>query len=201
SLLISDLEDMANNWKEGGASVAELTAKSEAGALATMLTGMGSLAYGELAGERTKLGLMLHDPEEEHDCFSDNTHNSHYYDALGIKNVYMGQYESINNNSVDGASLSDLVKQADPALDAEMLGKLNATQATAQAMVDAAAKGQAFDVLIGEGNTAGNQIVQNFVDALVAQAKTTEKVIQVLGLSNIDFEGSDSLDNPSAVAE
>ncbi|WP_304440009.1 imelysin family protein, partial [Oleiphilus sp. HI0061] len=105
------------------------------------------------------------------------------------------------NNSVDGASLSDLVKQADPALDAEMLGKLNATQATAQAMVDAAAKGQAFDVLIGEGNTAGNQIVQNFVDALVAQAKTTEKVIQVLGLSNIDFEGSDSLDNPSAVAE
>ena len=27
-----------------------------------------------------KLGLLLHDPEEEHDCFSDNTHNAHFYD-------------------------------------------------------------------------------------------------------------------------
>jgi putative iron-regulated protein len=57
-----------------------------------MLTGMGSLSYGELAGERMKLGLMLNDPEEEHDCFSDNTHNSHYYDGLGIRNVYLGRY-------------------------------------------------------------------------------------------------------------
>jgi putative iron-regulated protein len=195
SLLVKDLEDMANNWKEGGASVAELTAKGEAGALATMLTGMGSLAYGELAGERTKLGLMLHDPEEEHDCFSDNTHASHYYDALGIKNVYLGQYA----NSVDGASLSDLVRATNAELDAEMQSKLNATMAAAQAMVDAAAKGQTFDVLIGEGNTEGNQIVQVFVDSLVDQAKTTEKVITALELNNIEFEGSDSLDNPSAV--
>ena len=56
----------------------------EAG-LAAILTGLGSLSYGELAGERMKLGLMLHDPEEEHDCFSDNTHNSHYYDELGMQ--------------------------------------------------------------------------------------------------------------------
>ena len=53
---------------------------------------MGSLSYGELAGQRMKLGLLLHDPEEEHDCFSDNTHNSHFYDALGIRNVYLGRY-------------------------------------------------------------------------------------------------------------
>lgn len=195
NLLVSDLQDMANNWKEGGASVNELTAKGEAGALATMLTGMGSLAYGELAGERTKLGLMLHDPEEEHDCFSDNTHASHYYDALGIRNVYLGQYA----DSVDGASLSDLVKSVNAELDAEMQSKLDTTQATAQAMVDAAEQGQTFDVLIAAGNTEGNKIVQDFVDALVSQAKTTEKVIAALELDNIDFEGSDSLDNPSAI--
>src|SRR3546814_9527831 len=52
--------------------------------LAAMLTGLGSLSYGELAGERIKLGLMLHDPEEEHDCFSDNTHNSHFYNQVGM---------------------------------------------------------------------------------------------------------------------
>ena len=58
-------------------------AREDAGsdALAAIFTGLGSLSYGELAGERMKLGLLLHDPEEEHDCFSDNTHNSHYYDV------------------------------------------------------------------------------------------------------------------------
>src|SRR3546814_6048935 len=61
--------------------------------IAAMLTGMGSLSYGELAGERIKLGLMLHDPEEEHDCFSDNTHNCPYYDQHGIMNIYLGTYE------------------------------------------------------------------------------------------------------------
>lgn len=199
SLLISDLQDMANNWTEGGASLAELAAKGEAGALATILTGMGSLAYGELAGERTKLGLMLHDPEEEHDCFSDNTHWSHYYDAKGIKNVYLGQYTDINANTIQGASLSDLVGKVNTELDTEMQSKLNITEMTAQAMVDAAAKGQTFDVLIGEGNTEGNQIVQNFVDALVSQAKTTEKIIVALNLDGIEIEGSDSLDNPSSI--
>ncbi len=58
------------------------------------MTGLGSLSYGELAGERIKLGLMIHDPEEEHDCFSDNTHASHFFDALGIRNVYLGALSS-----------------------------------------------------------------------------------------------------------
>ena len=60
------------------------------------MTGLGSLSYGELAGERMKLGLMIHDPEEEHDCFSDNTHASHFFDALGIRNVYLGTYRRVD---------------------------------------------------------------------------------------------------------
>ena len=63
-----------------------------------------SLSYGELAGERMKLGLMLHDPEEEHDCFSDNTHNSHYYDALrASQNIYHRRYTRIDGSLVMGA--------------------------------------------------------------------------------------------------
>ena len=103
-LLIDDLQEMTNNWTANGAARAELIAKGEEGGLASILTGIGSLAYGELAGERTKLGLMLHDPEEEHDCFSDNTHNSHFYDAKGIKNVYLGQYTRTDGSVVSGAS-------------------------------------------------------------------------------------------------
>ncbi len=50
-------------------------------------TGIGSLSYGEQIGERMKLGLLLNDPAEEHDCFSDDTRNSHNLDGLVIGNV------------------------------------------------------------------------------------------------------------------
>lgn len=199
-LLIDDLQDMADSWKEGGAAQQALAAKGAEGGLTTILTGMGSLAYGELAGERIKLGLMLHDPEEEHDCFSDNTHWSHFYDAKGIKNAYLGEYTRVDGSVVSGQSLSDLVKSTDAALDAEMKEKLNATESAMQAMVDEAAKGRTFDVLIGANETAGNQVIQNVVDALVAQTKTTEKIIVALKLNGIELEGSDSLDNPSSIA-
>ena len=102
-LLISDLEEMAAAWQPGGAAREELAAKGANGGLATILTGMGSLSYGELAGERIKLGLLLHDPEEEHDCFADNTHMSHLNDVIGIRNVYFGSYTSPLGNDVSGA--------------------------------------------------------------------------------------------------
>ena len=201
TLLITDLQEMVNNWKTDGAARQELAAKGEEGAIATILTGMGSLAYGELAGERTKLGLMLHDPEEEHDCFSDNTHWSHYYDAKGIKNVYLGSYTRVNGSVVSGPSLSDYVASQAAVIDQNLKNKLDATEAAAQVMVDRAAQGETFDVLIGEGNKAGNQVVQDFVDALTSETKAIENVIAVLELDNIELEGSDSLDNPTAVMQ
>lgn len=201
SLLITDLQEMVGNWEQGGAARQDLAAKGDRGALATILTGMGSLAYGELAGERTKLGLMLHDPEEEHDCFSDNTHWSHYYDAKGIKNVYLGSYTRVDGSVVSGPSLSDLVSDKAPVVDQNLRNKLDATEQTAQVMVDKAAMGQTFDVLIGAGNKEGNQVVQNFVDALTDETKAIENVIAVLELDGIELEGSDSLDNPAAVFE
>tara|TARA_R110000744_G_scaffold100991_3_gene194784 strand:+ start:11583 stop:12911 length:1329 start_codon:yes stop_codon:yes gene_type:complete len=200
-LLISDLEEMANNWKNNGDARVALLEKTPEEGLSTILTGMGSLAYGELGGERTKLGLMLHDPEEEHDCFSDNTHWSHYYDAKGIKNVYLGEYKRVDGSWIKGASLSNLVAQKNTQLDAEMKQKLDETESAAQAMVDAAKKGQTFDVLIAMNNTKGNQLVQTFVDSLVNETRTTEEIIHQLNLQGIALEGSDSLDNPSSVFE
>ena len=50
-LLVSDLGEMAGNWAKGGAARAAVTATPQAG-LNAMLTGMGSLSYGEQAGER-----------------------------------------------------------------------------------------------------------------------------------------------------
>ncbi|WP_114389182.1 imelysin family protein [Notoacmeibacter marinus] len=198
-LLIADLEEMVGHWTADGAARKNLTEGAPEEALRTILTGLGSLSYGELAGERMKLGLLLHDPEEEHDCFSDNTHNSHLYDAKGIRNVYLGAYEGPDGETVSGTALSDLVKATDPALDEEMRTKLDETMAAMQAIADKAEAGEAYDQQIGEGNEDGNARVQAAIDALIAQTRTIERVIAALDLGNIELEGSDSLDDPNAV--
>ncbi|MHC5654943.1 imelysin family protein [Stappia sp. ICDLI1TA098] len=198
-LLVSDLQEMADAWKVGGEARKELADKGEAGGLATILTGMGSLSYGELAGERTKLGLMLHDPEEEHDCFSDNTHMSHLDDIIGIRNVWVGTYDGFDGKPVKVASLKDLVEAKDPALAAEVTAKLDATVAAAEKMRARAETVEAYDQMIGEGNEAGNAAVQAVVDALIDQTRSIERVVASLGLEEVAFEGSDSLDNPGAV--
>jgi putative iron-regulated protein len=197
-LLVNDLEEMAQNWQPGGQAYNDLMAKGPQGGLATMLTGMGSLAYGELAGERIRLGILLNDPEEEHDCFSDNTHNSHYYDALGIRNVYLGEYQRINGESVSGPSLADLILQQAPEISAEMFARLEETESAMSAMVEAAEQGQPFDVLIGRDNAEGEVIIDRAVDALMEETRTIEKIINELALNNVSIEGSTSLDDPSA---
>ena len=91
-LLVKDLAAMEALWEPKGKARVALARKKGADALAPIFTGLGSLSYGELGGERMKLGLILHDPEEEHDCFSDNTHNSHYFDIVGMKAIWDGSY-------------------------------------------------------------------------------------------------------------
>ncbi|MEM1345727.1 MAG: imelysin family protein [Pseudomonadota bacterium] len=198
-LMIADLEEMAGYWAPGGEARAELTGKGEEGAITSILTGMGSLSYGEQAGERMKLGLLLNDPEEEHDCFADNTHNSHYYDGLGIRNVYVGRYVGVDGRVVEGPSLSDLVAEINPEADARLTASLNETVLALGAIKTTAEAGMAYDQMLAPGNEAGAALVQSAIDALVAQTRDIERAVSVLGLDQIAFEGSDSLDNPTAV--
>ena len=200
-LLIDELEWITAQWAPGGAAREGLVSGDASEGIATIFTGMGSLSYGELAGERMQLGLLLHDPEEEHDCFSDNTHASHYYDALGIRNIYLGAYERIDGSVVQGPSVSDLVAATSPDADAMLRERLDATMAAMGEMVAAAEGGEAYDQQIGEGNPAGNARVQAAIDALTAQTSAIEGAVAALNLAAIDFEGSDSLDDPEAVFE
>ncbi|WP_414897788.1 imelysin family protein [Rhodovulum sp. YEN HP10] len=197
-LLVSDLGWMVAQWEEGGEARAAVMADNAAG-LSAILTGMGSLSYGEQAGERMRLGLMLNDPEEEHDCFSDNTHNSHYYDGLGIRNVYLGSYTRIDGTEVSGPSVSDLVAAKDADLDIEMKTKLDATMAALARLKTAAEAGFAYDQMLARGNDAGEALIMGGVNALVDQTASIERVVETLGVSGVSVEGSDSLDNPSAV--
>ncbi len=197
-LLVSDLEEMAAHWAADGAARKAVTDDPARG-IRAMLTGMGSLSYGEQAGERMKLGLMLNDPEEEHDCFSDNTQNSHFYDGLGIRNVYLGSYTRPDGSTISGPSLSELVAERDGALDTRLRAELDASVAALQALKDAADGGFAYDQMLEAGNQKGAALIMGAVDALVTQTASIERAVTLMGMTDVSFEGSDSLDNPSAV--
>jgi putative iron-regulated protein len=197
-LLVSDLEEMVANWQPGGAARLPLEKDAIAG-IKAMFTGMGSLSYGEMAGQRMKLGLLLNDPEEEHDCFSDNTHISHLYDAIGIQDVYLGRYKKLDGSVIEGASLAALVAAKDLSINAELQANLAKTVDAMQIMAKRAETVEAYDQMIGEGNTEGAAVVQSAIDGLVTQTKSFERAIAALGLGGVTIEGSDSLDKPEAV--
>ncbi len=198
-LLIDDLTWITAQWAPKGAAREELLKAGDAVGLSRIFTGLGSLSYGELAGERMQLGLMLHDPEEEHDCFSDNTHNSHFFNALGIRNVYLGRYRRIDGSVISGPSVSDLVREKSAGTDDALRQSLDETITAMQAIVRRAETLEAYDQMIGEGNDAGNKVVQNAIDALLNQTRAIERGASVLDLQSIAFEGSDSLDAPEKV--
>jgi len=146
-----------------------------------------------------KLGLMLHDPEEEHDCFSDNTFNSHYYDVIGMRNIWTGSYTRLNGKVVKGPSLSALIAKAAPDVGKEMDGKLAATVAAMTKLKERGETVEAYDQMIADGNPEGNAVVQAGIDALTDQTKTLERAVASLKLGTLKFEGSKSLDDPEQV--
>jgi putative iron-regulated protein len=186
-LLIRDLEAMVAEWQPGQDNYrAELAADSVENGLRKMLFGMGSLSLGELAGERMKVALAAHSPEDEHDCFSDNTHFSHFYNAKGIENVYLGDYQRVNGDTLSGPSLSDLVAASEPQLDEALKADLNASEAALQTLVDSAASGVHFDQLIAPGNAEGAATVNGAIDALVEQTTRIEKAALVLDIQALN---------------
>ncbi|EIJ43607.1 putative iron-regulated protein [Beggiatoa alba B18LD] len=192
TLLISQLSEMTTLWAKEGAARKELLATDPTTGLRTILFGMGSLSLGELAGERMKVALIANSTEDEHDCFSDNTHNSHFYNGLGIQNVYLGKYKTVAGKTLTGASLAELVAAKNAKLDKDMQAKFADSMAKLQAIVDSAEKkGVAFDQLIAADNAEGNTMIKQAIDSLVAQTHALEKVAEALGVKELNPDTAD----------
>lgn len=191
-LLVKDLQDMVAQWQPGKENYRASLLKDEPEqALRKMLFGMGSLSLGELAGERMKVALEANSTEDEQDCFSDNTHNSHFYDAKGVRNIYLGEYKRVDGSVIKGPSLSDLVKAKDEVADRELQAALLTTEISMQALVDSAAAGQHFDQMIAGGNDAGNTLVKNGIAALVAQTAAIETAAKLIGIIDLNPDTAD----------
>lgn len=190
-LLVNDLEWMVDQWApvESGNYRQELLALQPQEVFQKMLFGMGSLSLGELAGERMKVALEANSYEDEHDCFSDNTHNSHFYNAKGVQNVYLGTYTTTDGEEVSGPALSDLMADRNPELDQKLRGDLEQTMAALQQMKDAAEASDepmSFDMMIAPGNDQGAEIVNKAIAALVEQTGTIEQIANELGLDSLE---------------
>ncbi|MGV6473453.1 imelysin family protein [Azotobacter vinelandii] len=192
-LLVSDLQYMVEQWQPQVADNYRASLKKDpaANGLRKMLFGMGSLSLGELAGERMKVPLEANSTEDEQDCFSDNTHNAHFYNGKGIRNVYLGEYRKLDGSLLSGPNLSSLVAKADAQADATLKADLEASEARLQALVDSAAKDQHFDQLIAADNAAGQQLVRDAIAALVKQTSSIEQAAARLGIGDLNPDSAD----------
>ncbi|MBC7449738.1 MAG: iron-regulated protein [Hymenobacteraceae bacterium] len=166
ALIVDHLGPVRDAWAPGGAyRTAFTTTMPSDSALTKLLTGLGRLSKGELAGERMQVALDNQDQEDEHSCFSDNTDQDLKGNEQGIVNVITGTYTRTNGTQIKGASLADAVKTADAAKG----GSLLAAATQAKTAVDAI---QApFDQeIIGADSAPGRQRVRTAVTSCRAQA-------------------------------
>ncbi|WP_167394167.1 imelysin family protein [Vibrio diabolicus] len=193
-LLVQDLEWMEKQWSaevKGNYRETLLNDSADNG-LRKMLFGMGSLSLGELAGERMKVALEANSTEDEHDCFSDNTHNSHYYNEQGIYNVYTGLYKREDGTLLSGPSIADLVAQKDKQAAKEIQKQFDVTRNQVGKLVTSAEKNnQHFDQLIAAGNAQGNTLVNDTIMSLVAQTGSIERAAGIIGIDSLSPDTAD----------
>ena len=155
-LLTDHLQIIIDEWS--GDYRSTFLALDEDEALDNIISSIAELSRSELAIERMAVALQNQDQEDEHSCFSDNTHRDIRLNLAGIVNVYTGTY-----GSVDGNSLQDLIEEADTDLATE----LDALLATAVTDIDATLDPFDLAIVDGESSVEGAK-VQTAVQALVA---------------------------------
>jgi putative iron-regulated protein len=179
---VQNLTQVATAWKPNTAGnyAAGLAAAPPLNVVRNMLTGLGSLAGGELSRERMNNAYMTKDQEEEHSCFSDTTTTDVLYAAMGIENVYLGRYETD-----DGAGIDDLVKGKDAALDAKVKMRLTA-------MVEAMKAIPApFDRAVQGDDTAPGRVkLKAAIDATRSVADAIVDVAKALDIKDLNIDNS-----------
>lgn len=206
--LVADLKSVRDGWVSGASYRTAFTtvntlsdAKQK---LAEILTGMGTLSEGELAGERMQIAFSSNSQEDEHSCFSDNTHRDIWLNAEGVSNSFFGTYAGYDSNldgqddvtthAVNGYGIDDLLNASGMnALATQMATALAATQTNYQSIDHAArVSGTPVDVLIMPSNRNADNPMYKTILSLNTQASVIAKIAEslALGSSVVDDEAS-----------
>lgn len=216
--LIEDLTAVRDGWEDGVADnyrdkFTTISTRAEAiQRLKEILTGMGTLSEGELAGERMQISFSANSQEDEHSCFSDNTHRDIWLDAEGVSNSYYGEYAGYDSTldgtddntvrAVSGYGLDDYLADAGlTELKGEIEDALTLTE-TNYGLIDSAARnGSPVDVLIMDANRDSNNPMYKTILSLNAQAGIIADIAEALDISDsvVDDDASEcDTSNPSS---
>jgi putative iron-regulated protein len=175
-LMLTHLGQVHDAWAPSAAYRVDFEANPEV-SFAKILTGMIVLSGFETGGERLQASLDSGDQEDEHSCFSDNTHRDMVQDVRGVLNVWEGQYQRLDGAVVSGVSVKAIVEEVAPALAAPLDAQIYESLALAEAL-------QApYDQEIAPGNAEGNARVQALVVSLRAQEALLFDVFTALELT------------------
>jgi putative iron-regulated protein len=177
-LLIDDLTDMVKAWAPKAKNYRAQFEKGGKESVRKIIVGLGSLSRGELAGERLEVALNSQDQEDEHSCFSDNTHRDAVTNAKGIQNVWLGQYQRKDGSRVQGPSVKDLVASQNAALAEKTTAQIALSVQSAESIP------APFDRAIVKGS-AGRTAIEKTVGSLVEQSKLLVSAANVVGIAKL----------------
>ncbi len=176
-LLLSHLEGLVAAWApEANNYRADFEALESTEALRRIITGIGELSRGELAGERMNVAYAERSQEDEHSCFSDNTTADIIGNAKGIEMVLIGQYPG----GVSGTGILDLVEAADSDLSEQLRTEISASLDAVEAIP------APFDQHLVEGvsdNDPGRMAVLKGIEALETQTDTIVAAAEAIGVT------------------
>lgn len=182
-LLIDDLESVAKEWKPGVKN--NFRASFDKGgeeSLRKIFVGLGSLSRGELAGERLEVAMASRDQEDEHSCFSDNTHRDAVTNAQGIQNVWLGSYQRLDGSSLKGPGLRDWVAAHDQAVAEKTSLQIAKSVSSAQTIP------APFDQAIqGARDSAARATIQATIDSLTQQSKDLVDAAKAVGFEQLNL--------------
>ena len=177
-LLVTHLTGLVESWRPqvAGNYREQFAASTQKAQLQDVLTGMIVLSGFETGGERIQTALSSGDQEDEHSCFSDNTHRDMIQDIQGILNVWRGSYARTDGSSVMGLGIDAIVRAVDPALADQVDAQI------VQSLADANALVPPFDQEIAIGNVEGRARLTALMNSLMQQEMLLQQVFQTFGL-------------------
>lgn len=174
ALLVEDVQFLVDSWEPKEANYAARFAKDEQ-AVGKILTALATLSGFELASERMATAIDSGDQEDEHSCFSDNTHRDFIANAQGIANVYFNTYEK----ETPGVSPHDLLRAKDP----ELAGKLAAQIKQSVQLVEALPQPVDKNILATPEGSPARAQMEAVIASLQQQAELLKQAGKALGVA------------------
>ena len=196
--VVNDLEVIASAWQKeikGNAGLYQAALKGQLtgenaskninsnDALKQIIAGMGVFVKSELANERIAVAVLTPSEEDEHSCFSDNTHRDIATNYLGFKNILTASY----NGKKFGKSLLDSVDKESKARIEKLMTSIEAKIASID---EVARTKEHFDYQI-RPESAQSKVIVKLKNEL---RKLGDEMVYVAKANKIDLSTDDVTD-------